>query len=275
MPRSAPLNAGILINSLPKSGTNLAAKLLDQCGLEEVLHLGAQSRVRGRPLRRQLWWHVYTHRDSCTVGIDHPARAPRSQVEALLGAVDWPGYATAHIPYDGGIETFLRDRQMPHIVMLRDPRAVLWSFTKYVEGEKNHPAYKVVQQIPTTEHRAMAALEGIHGRRHVTASMVERCKWIDGWVHGGSALAVRFEDLVGSRGGGSNARQLAICKEIGEHCGIDNQLVVAQAKTLFGHGRSTFRRGQIDGWREEMPVSVQAAAAEKLDHYLTKWGYSV
>ncbi len=67
------------------------------------------------------------------------------------------------------------------------------------------------------------------------------------------ALTVRFEDLVGSNGGGDDAKQLATVKAIAKHVSIELSEERAQeiATNLFGITKNTFRKGQIGAWKEE------------------------
>jgi len=68
-----------------------------------------------------------------------------------------------------------------------------------------------------------------------------------------NTLIVRFEDLVGSKGGGSDEIQRNTIKAILEFSGIskyDNEIDKIQL-SLFG-GTHTFREGQINAWRKDV-----------------------
>jgi hypothetical protein len=66
------------------------------------------------------------------------------------------------------------------------------------------------------------------------------------WAEEENCLIVRFEDLVGSQGNGSDVAQYESIKEICEHLGIEARRpeISALAASLFG-GTHTFSRGKI------------------------------
>jgi len=71
-------------------------------------------------------------------------------------------------------------------------------------------------------------------------------------------LTVRFEDLIGSRGGGSDDEQVAQVARIVDYLGYGDGLESATpvAERLFSEKVITFRAGTIDSWREDLPVDL-------------------
>lgn len=93
---------------------------------------------------------------------------------------------------------------------------------------------------------------------------------------------IRFEDLVGTKGGGAKGQQEAIVQAIADNLKIvlDRRKLKAICQSLFGESSqqkkryySTFREGQIGSWRhyfsEEHKKAFKAAAGD----LLIRWGY--
>ena len=107
------------------------------------------------------------------------------------------------------------------------------------------------------------------------------CPWPDiydhflPWKNSPAVLTVSFENLVGSRGGGSDQRQLETIGRILDHLGDkrSHDAALRIAKRIFNPSGSTFRKGQIDGWRDEVAPQTEALLNKTLVRQLAEWGY--
>ncbi len=94
------------------------------------------------------------------------------------------------------------------------------------------------------------------------------------WIDFPYALTIRFEDLVGSKGGGNDAQQLATIKAIAKHVSVElseehaHQIVTS----LFGDSW-TFRKGQIGAWKEEFTPEHKKLFKQYGGELLIKLGY--
>jgi len=80
------------------------------------------------------------------------------------------------------------------------------------------------------------------------------------WIKARKFYTVKFENLVGSKGGGSDDVQLLEIKNIANHLGLklnDNQ-VKKIINDLFGQS-STFREGKIGSWKKYFTQDMKAA----------------
>ncbi len=95
------------------------------------------------------------------------------------------------------------------------------------------------------------------------------------WMDYPYALTVRFEDLVGSKGGGDDARQLAAIKDIAKHVSVELSEERAQqiATNLFGITKNTFRKGQIGAWKQEFTPEHKKLFKQYGGELLIKLGY--
>jgi hypothetical protein len=87
---------------------------------------------------------------------------------------------------------------------------------------------------------------------------------------------VRFEDLVGVEGRGSEGAQRLAVGRVAAHLGVEagEETMRALQEGLFGVGR-TFRKGQIGGWREEFTAEHERAVEEVAGPLLVELGYEV
>jgi hypothetical protein len=98
---------------------------------------------------------------------------------------------------------------------------------------------------------------------------------LHGWQTDPRVLIVRFEELVGARGGGSQESQLAAGHRIADHLGLDlsdDQIVVAMDAAYRPDG-GQFRRGQVGAWRDEMPPEIADFINNQRADTLRAWGY--
>lgn len=72
-----------------------------------------------------------------------------------------------------------------------------------------------------------------------------------GWKNSSVCCAIKFEDLVGPKGGGTDEKQRQTISKIAKHIGVNisQQQIVQIASDLFG-STWTFREGQIGSWRK-------------------------
>ncbi|MDZ4699452.1 MAG: sulfotransferase domain-containing protein [Rhodothermales bacterium] len=260
------------INSLPKSGTHLTAKCLKLMGYSERDHVGSAQVLNpglASKLRRLSWLPV---RQGYLVGIDTPVEISRRAVHRMLRRAPAHSFFTAHVGY----ATALLDAVVAHdvrpIVVFRDPRAVLVSFVHYVAERKEHVIHEEFASL-TMEERFDAVLNGRRFRNAYLESLRTRCLALEGWLNSDDTVKIRFEDLVGNRGGGSDEIQRNTLQRLCDSLDIVNPPIDKVVEELFGPGRHTFRKGQVASWQEEIPESLMPAVTAKVGDIIERWGY--
>ena len=85
---------------------------------------------------------------------------------------------------------------------------------------------------------------------------------------------VKFEELVGSQGGGSAEAQKEAVERVARHLGVglEKQRLALIQESLFGSGR-TFRKGRAGGWREEFSEEHKKAIKDEVGDLLVELGY--
>lgn len=255
----------VVVTSVPKAGTTLVTKAL--LGLEGLtpwpfgLTGDAMPRAEhGEP--------------SLLLGVDWPrtvsARALRRRLRVCP-----PGLVAAgHVPWSSDTAALLHDLDARVVAVVRDPRDVAVSLPPYVLARPDHFLHRRFVAMDEGE-RLLAAIAGLppdaDGSR--LQPLADRFHDVLRWSERADGLLVRFEDLVGARGGGSDTAQRATVHRLAAHVGVpvDDARATRIADGLFG-GTATFRRGRVGGWRETFDER-HLAAAERLTPLLVELGY--
>lgn len=88
------------------------------------------------------------------------------------------------------------------------------------------------------------------------------------------SCVVKFEDLVGSNGGGSFEKQIQSLEKINKHFNfyLDHSGIISVSNKLFGNSWS-FRKGQIGEWRNYFDPSISLGFNKKFGTILYDLGY--
>lgn len=254
-------NSAVIINSLPKSGTNLLVRLMSMLpGMQHAgFHIGHSTSKEG----------AATEEKEIPVGVDMPRMFPLNQVAQPLGLLKAGQYVSAHLPYSDALDTYLQQAGIKMLVMLRDPRDVAVSHAKYIASTNTHPLYQHYAALDTSAQFSAS----IHGVVHETATLLpiqERLQSVLAWEKSPQALVLSFEELVGAAGQGSDQHQKKALKSIAAFLGISisDEVIDNVRQQLFGTS-STFRKGQIGGWQDDLGIkhveAIEASCSTLLD----------
>jgi hypothetical protein len=261
------------INSLPKSGTHLTAKCLKLLGYEERDHLGSAQVLNPgivAKLRRLAWAPM---RQGFLLGVDTPVEVSRRPIRRMLRSAPEKSFLTAHVGYNTALLGEALHYGFKPIVVTRDPRAVVVSFVHYVATREAHVLHREYKEL-SIEDRFEAVLRGRRFKSAYLEPMRTRCLAMDGWIHHPEVLKIRFEDLVGEKGGGSEASQRETIERLCAWLEAPESNIPTIVETLFGPGRHTFRKGQVDSWREELDPALLEVLERDMSDVLDRWGYT-
>jgi hypothetical protein len=267
----------VLVNSVPKSGTNLVASVLD---------LFPSMKFRKVTLNRRMKWHPLNvlappRSPRCLVGIDQDVPVTERALRFQLARISPGQYSSAHVPYSSTVDKIACSLGIKVIIPVRDPRDLVVSWLHHVLSRKNHYLHERVSAIPTRREQLLAVLRGVSDEQgnQISSSLGMQLATITGWFEPTAAtdvLAVMFEDLVGAQGGGSDDRRDRAVRAIGTFLGIG--LTERQASAIgadaFGQG-STFRAGQIGSWRAEYGSDQEVLHQLEVTckAHMERWGY--
>ncbi|WP_341580054.1 hypothetical protein [Microbacterium schleiferi] len=248
----------VMVNTLAKAGTHLLMSLLDAF---------PAYRFSGRHFTFSV---IDLHEPELT---ERNARLARQMSKVRRGQ-----YMTGHLAYHDSIARTVDDAGFRQLLVVRDPRALIVSGALYMRSYERHPLHATVARRFTSDadviRGVIAGFDQDNGTRHLRP-MSERLDAFVPWLDEPGALLVRFEDLVGSAGGGTDELQFETARRISEHLGLDAgpDTVRAAASAAFDTRAATFRSGEIEGWRRHLDGELLELAEESCRAASAKLGY--
>lgn len=266
-------NDKVICVTIPKSGTHLLLKcltLFDQPNMtfkfdgniESYKPVGARKKKFDRLNRFDPPHHYKGEFDLTTEGPISKrfvARIHEKPTQRLFWASHWP--------YTKEADAYFGSKAVGNFFIIRDPRDMIVSMAHMVQRGWNGEFYENVQDL---------IFDFIDGRqKHFLRWAVEvhsayPLLWEYGvvgfynmylpWMNAKKFYTVRFENLVGAKGGGSDEAQFEEIKKMAEHIGLKlaPEKIKEIGENLFG-GSKTFRSGQIGGWKKHFTPEMKAA----------------
>jgi hypothetical protein len=162
------------------------------------------------------------------------------------------------------------------IVALRDPRAIVVSLMHHSMTKPRHFLHSRMKEQPDDKSRLRLLMTGVASHRgEFRRGISHQIDLILGWVEDPAVLTLRFEDLVGSKGGGSDERQFAAISTLARRIGISltDADIVRIGAEMFGTGK-TFRQGQVSSWRNAFDSELSAVFEAEVGDRMTRLGYA-
>lgn len=239
----------VLANSMPKAGTHLL--------------------IRALSLMPRLTLRWSRHFDHGTPGLLQELREMRRGQ-----------FCSAHLYWREDIAQTLCDREIVPVLILRDLRDVAVSNARYiVRMRSDHRLHHYFSALDSPDRQLMASIVGLDGNLledgMPSASVGDHARRFLPWLDHQACLVVRFEELIGSRGGGDDAKQITCVSRIAEHIGLalTNEEAAAIAEQVFYRRARTFRRGAIGSWKEHFAEQHKEAFKRVAGQTLIDLGY--
>lgn len=239
----------VLINSIPKSGTHLLLKLAESLpNTKNYKQFAAQ--VGSVKLRL------------------------RSDFE-VSHSLSWicPGEVVgAHLHYSLSIEDLIRELNIIHLFLIRDPRDIAVSsvhyFDKMVYWNK---VSRHIKSLATFDDKLIAVIEGIPELRY--PSLEQRLSPYLSWMNSGSSHLIRFEDARQSpEAVASRALNIYL-----RHTTIPKSSIITSAteltKALNDTNSHTFRTGSINSWKENFSPRISRSYEAVCGDLAARMGY--
>ena len=210
---------------------------------------------------------------------DPPPRIDRPRLTRFLSRCAPGMFVTAHARWSPVLREILDGLEFRTVVLLRDPRDVVVSLTKYVQREPHHFHHRwYTEVLQTPDERLMASIRGFTPDDPSVwplPSVGENLAGYLAWQQSPNTIVVRFEDLIGARGGGDDERRLTSIEQIGAHLGrpLDRSTAAGVAERMYSRSSSTFRKGEIGDWRNHFTDVHRAAFKEVAGDLLVQMGY--
>jgi hypothetical protein len=232
-------------NSLPKAGTHLLERAL--C---------CHPRIYRAPVRT-------LHKRSLGKGVDLGSHVDKLGPNQLL---------VTHLEYTPERAEALGRPQVRSFFMIRDPRDIVVSQAHFIAGRQQHAHHRAFADLEALTDRMELAIRG--SERHGIAPIRHRLDAYAPWLSSPS-LVVRYEDLVGSGGGGDADRQMATLGGIFDHLGlpVETDGLRDIAARTFSTTSPTFRRGTTAQWRRHFDESTAELFEDEVGDMAARFGY--
>jgi sulfotransferase 6B1 len=249
----------IFLNSLPKAGTHLLMSIFDSTPgvMNSRLHIRNNS-----------------------MGLDGSANSDginKAKFRSHLERINGGQVTTAHLPYSREADQILCELDYRTVILVRNPKDLLVSRMHYISSLKRHPLHTwLTTQFMTDTERLLALIRG-GGPDSKMPSYADTIAAFVGWKNAQNSLLIKFEDIIGEKGGGDNKVRAQSLQNIFVHIGIDGEQHAFHrlAQSADQSPRSaTFRKGVINDWKETFVPEVEEAYEREVALYGRALGYT-
>lgn len=227
----------IICNSYPKSGTHLLYQILyslpDMNKWDDIVSVQALCGIMNTP----------------------------SHIRWKIGSAPHGSIVRSHLMYTEEIRSILSDLSCKQLFIYRDLRDVAVSHARWVLKEPEIFLHDIYEQLPSFDEQLMSTIKGVPVGTPFGSNLSQPdigqdfSRWA-GWVDDPNTLAIRFEDLVGERGGGDEDKRLHIISQILNHLEIDlpNCQLEKRFSSMVMNPRESHTfvkggKGRIGGWQ--------------------------
>lgn len=228
----------IICNSYPKSGTHL---------LYQILYSLSAC---------QKWDDIISVQALC--GIMNTA----NHIRWKLNSAPSGSIVRCHFMYVPEILDILSEHRCKLLFIYRDLRDVAVSHARWVNKEERIFLHDIYQQQESFDQQLMSSIKGTPLGSPFGSNLShpdigqDFSRW-KGWLHHADTLAVRFEDLVGERGGGCEETRLQVVGQIIDHLEVKVSPQDIRAKfasyAINPAESHTYKKGgggAIGGWQK-------------------------
>jgi hypothetical protein len=238
------------MNSVPKSGTHLLKNILK--GMPSVTHNPKNEFYEGYPHQLKNYFQQ-------------------------LSQIKPNEFGTGHVYYSLEWLHMLKQLNMKHIFISRDPRDVVVSYVYFIlEKFPYHPLYEyLTKEAKNQKQRYLALIDGVQTEKIKYPSIADWFQPFLGWLKDPYTLSITFEDLVQSK----ESSRLQLIKIIDylwsgltPHVPIPKILESMEERMNYKYSL-TFRSGKIGNWKVEFDDEINSAFKKITGNLLIELGY--
>ena len=251
----------ILCNSYPKSGTHLLYQILYSLpGLQK-------------------WNDIVSVQALCGI-MNTP-----SHIRWKIGSAPHNSIVRCHLMYCNEIREILQEFNCKVIFIYRDLRDVAISHARWITKEPRIFLHQYYSQLNDFDQQLMYSIKGVPVGTPFGSNISQPdigqdfSRW-QGWMSEPTALAIKFEDLVGERGGGNEKCRFNTIQKIVDYLNIDLSSNEIESKfssfTMNPKESHTFQKGgkgSIGGWKNVFKPKHKTAFKQVASNLLIKLGY--
>jgi len=248
----------VLANSLPCGGPFLLASILDALGRERYTGREALPAAFNFKDTKNALQKRQIPPEDATIGVSPfvPWHVDAVTLHEWLSGVDQGQYMIGHLPWSSEVTLPFSDLDYRHLVILRDPRALLLAllFGEAVMPRFLRPDFASLSQL---EQFWFMWNGGYLPHADVTLkSFAEIYRSMVAWKKDPTCLVVRFEDLVGIDGGGTAARQKKTVEHIMAYLNCPSDDVAKIVASIHDPTAYTYRIDQMEAWASKVDKMI-------------------
>jgi len=246
----------VIINSVPKSGTNLLLNIVKQ--------------IPGTSLKGDF---------SLAGSYNEDKRL--HFILSIIKVLKPGSIYSGHVPYFKEYAEWLKKNRVKQIFIYRDPRDVTVSLYHYIMNKvPKHDYFDLMTQYETDSQRLLAAIKGIgNGKENfeLNNNSIPNIGLVFGaysnWLSDENTICIPYEKLNDTDEG------IAFVKDLFEFLNINNTYSNTKAKEIWENGKNpslshTFRKGKSGNWRQEYQSNhIEAFSSVFSNELLEKYGY--
>ena len=173
------------------------------------------------------------------------------------------------------ITNALLDNNVVILFIVRDPRDMVVSRYYFEKSDRIFMRHRRFQAMPKEiayNEIIRSVLGGVNNKPAKSINITDYFKSFSYYLYGNQVTTIRFEDLVGSKGGGCDKRQRDALTKIGT--AINSKVDIDKiAQSIFSTKSATFRKGQIGQWRYEFSKPNKRLFNKIAGKLLVRLGY--
>jgi hypothetical protein len=248
----------VLINSIPKAGTHLVTALLKESS----------------SLQNSGLWMEWPKINKLASGREQlpDFELDRPVLDSYLSSVRNGQYFTAHFPFDDQINAIFNQEGIRKVFVSRHPLDIFVSNFHYVMGLRRHRVHDFVANTLQTDDERMSVFLYGHPENPYMPGFRTTLAGFVPWLADKDTLALRFEDLVGARGGGDDQVRQQMIDRLAEHCGLPPfQLAASSAPQRT----ATLRKGKAFAWTDTLSQEWIDRIQKECSQEIKALGYTV
>jgi hypothetical protein len=240
----------VFLATLPKSGTHFLTRFFFHMGFKRLFLEDLGYRV----LIQQALTGELNGDESIRL------QESRNSVIRSAATLAENSYICHHYSYDAVLVSHLTDAGLAPIFLMRDPRDYVVSLTNHILKHGDHKHHQRFATMGSSDERYIAVIEGLpaEGDFPAVSPLTYTYGLMQGWLKDPEVLGVKFEQVIGPKGGGTLEQQQTTFGKILEH--INSPLRIGEIADYIDQSydpqASMFNKGTLGQWQHEFSSQV-------------------
>jgi hypothetical protein len=267
----------IIINSLPKSGTNLVARILELGILDDSkISFAASTSVGRHQIFKQCLRNFPRSGSNVPIGLQLDAAVSSKWLESKCSQVKNQSFLTGHAPFSHALSTILKTNDIKMILVVRHPLSVLLSWLHYIDKTalgNNHPNHHL--KMLSMSARMTALIYGGYANRFFLNPFDEVLHRVQKWSEDENVMIVKFENIIGADGGGTEKAYINTCEKMFSWIFGENNQKIPKYHDVYGKSHTFYKGKSLDFSNPllRMPCIEDLKSTQNYIDFCAKYGY--